>query len=1199
MNDCPSQDSLLGLLDHRLDEAEFDEIVVHVEICIPCQERLEVLTRGDVWKSTLREMPDEPRFDERELNRSIVVGSNSTVDAPGIAQIADAPSLRSGGSTEQATIDHTPAEVDETQCRSDSPDELARPRFSRTLPNCPRIPGYDILQHLGEGGMGIVYKARQVGLNRLVALKMIRGGSQVRPDHRARFSIEAEAVARLRHPNILQIYDIGEVDGMPYVSLELLEGGSLTDRLDGTPQSGRSSADLLRVLSQAIVAAHQAGIIHRDLKPSNVLFTEDGTPKITDFGLAKRLESNDHQTESGQIMGSPSYMAPEQARGHTRDVGPAADVYALGAILYDMLTGRPPFKGESPIETIRQVIDDELVPPSRLVPKVARDLETICLKCLNKESSRRYSSALALVEDLGRYLQGDPILGRRTSPLTRGIKWARRRPLAATLYSLAIAVFLGLTVGGASYERNRRIREGSLSQSALSLIDRAKEANSTVDLSNIHGEETSFLRSLTTEDKRRLKGFVDRVRASIEQVDRRLLDLKEQEENQKIALADRRQFQNFLQLRAQAQLDAAEFELDPANRRARLREATRKALAVYSQGHAAAEEDWVMAKTLPDVLSATERTEVVDGCYDLLLMLSQTTDPASGLKILDRAVDLRPDPTAAYHLRRADCLARAGDIVGQKREVALAGKRPPLTALDHFLIGREHLAKRECSDAITSFEASIRLNPEQIAAQLLLAICEYNTQPKRLREARDNLSACLRRHPDLIELYLLRARVQGEEGNQALSHVESGQRDERAVAAFEAALADYRSALDRRPTDDFRYVLLVNRGGMYLQAGRFAEARADLAAAVRLKPLLYQAHATLGQLYQRERQLDEASLAFGQAIERAVEPAIRAALHRTRALLYANRRDVSPARRSAALHDLQEAIRLEPGHAAQRANDMVERARFFFGGAQFEEALSACRDALDLMPEHPGAHQLRISTLMALKRFDDVLSSCDAYLASEKSNIEILEIRGLARVARQNHSGAVADYTRAFDLTHDLDTGTRSRLLNRRGWAYHFADAPRLALDDFEASLELDPHQSDAHAGRGLARVRLGDSRKAVDDAEAAVRLARRSDARGDGFDDQAQADFNAARIYAQAFEFAAGLVSHEGERAVVRSRAYRSRAVELLEKALRQIPEPARRKEILSDPALQPLRRAPIRSTSARPGSLARLREPRGRTPE
>ena len=193
--------------------------------------------------------------------------------------------------------------------------------------------------------MGVVYKARQTGLNRLVALKMIIGGSQARDDHLARFRIEAEAVAQLRHPNIVQIYDIGEVDGMPFVSLELLEGGDLDDRLAGTPQPGMAAAELMATLARAVHAAHQARIVHRDLKPANVLLTADGVPKITDFGLAKRLESDDHQTQTGDIMGTPSYMAPEQALGRTKDVGPAADIYALGAILYECLDRPSPAQG--------------------------------------------------------------------------------------------------------------------------------------------------------------------------------------------------------------------------------------------------------------------------------------------------------------------------------------------------------------------------------------------------------------------------------------------------------------------------------------------------------------------------------------------------------------------------------------------------------------------------------------------------------------------------------------------------------------------------------------------------------------------------------------------------------------------------------------------------------------------------------------
>src|SRR5271166_5800785 len=295
----------------------------------------------------------------------------------------------------------------------------------------PEVAGYDILAELGHGGMGVVYQARQHQLKRLVALKMIRAGLQARPKDLDRFRLEAEAVARLHHANIVQIYDIGEVAGLPFVALELLEGGSLADRLAGTPQPGRQAAELMVTLARAIHAAHLAGIVHRDLKPSNVLFDRDGIPKIVDFGLAKRLEVKEGPTQTGQVMGTPSYMAPEQARGQTREVGPAADVYALGAILYEMLTGRPPFKGTTAEETLEQVRSREPAPLTSLNPQTPRDLETICLKCLRKEPERRYASARELADDLGRFVRGEPVAARPVGRLNRAARWIRRNPTIA------------------------------------------------------------------------------------------------------------------------------------------------------------------------------------------------------------------------------------------------------------------------------------------------------------------------------------------------------------------------------------------------------------------------------------------------------------------------------------------------------------------------------------------------------------------------------------------------------------------------------------------------------------------------------------------------------------------------------------------------------------------------------------------------
>jgi tetratricopeptide (TPR) repeat protein/tRNA A-37 threonylcarbamoyl transferase component Bud32 len=313
----------------------------------------------------------------------------------------------------------------------------------------PQIEGYDVQEILGRGGMGVVYRARQLKLNRTVALKMMLSGAFAGRDERTRFQREAEAVAALKHPNIVQIHDSGELDGRQYFTMEYVDGGSLAQFLSGIPQPARRAAAMAETLARAVQIAHQGGIVHRDLKPSNVLLTADHTPKITDFGLARRFESDEHLTFTGARVGTPSYMAPEQAAGNVHAIGPATDVYALGAILYEMLTGRPPFRGESSNETERQVIADDPVPPCQLNSRVPRDLETICLKCLQKDPSRRYAAAAELADDLQRFQRGEAILARRTGPIERTMKWIRRhRALAAFLVSgvLLLNVLIALVL---------------------------------------------------------------------------------------------------------------------------------------------------------------------------------------------------------------------------------------------------------------------------------------------------------------------------------------------------------------------------------------------------------------------------------------------------------------------------------------------------------------------------------------------------------------------------------------------------------------------------------------------------------------------------------------------------------------------------------------------------------------------------------
>jgi serine/threonine protein kinase/tetratricopeptide (TPR) repeat protein len=308
----------------------------------------------------------------------------------------------------------------------------------------PQVPGYAVEAILGRGGMGVVFRARHLQLNRTVAIKMPLSGAYLSRSEHVRFMREARAIAGLRHPHMVQIHDVGEFDGRPFYTMEYVEGGNLAERLAGAPQPAAQAANLVATLAAAVESAHQGGIIHRDLKPGNVLLTAEGAPKISDFGLARRVEDVDALTLTGARLGTPSYMAPEQLGGRPAATGPATDIYALGAILYEMLTGRPPFRGESTTETERQLLAHDPVPPSRLNPRIPRDLETICLKCLQKVPARRYATAAALADDLGRFRRGEPIEARPIGTLERSAKWVRRHPsqvaVAAGILTAAIAL---------------------------------------------------------------------------------------------------------------------------------------------------------------------------------------------------------------------------------------------------------------------------------------------------------------------------------------------------------------------------------------------------------------------------------------------------------------------------------------------------------------------------------------------------------------------------------------------------------------------------------------------------------------------------------------------------------------------------------------------------------------------------------------
>ncbi|MBN1206598.1 MAG: serine/threonine protein kinase [Myxococcaceae bacterium] len=353
------------------------------------------------------------------------------------------------------------------------PDAWAAPAPGGSGERAPRLGEYELLERLSRGGMGVVYRARHPTLERFVALKVLAEGELAGADALYRFRAEVEAAARLDHPHIVPIYEVGEHEGRPFFTMKLLEGGSLAEHIERSRAEPRRAAELVATLARAVHYGHQRGILHRDLKPSNVLLDAAGRPYITDFGVARFLKEEAQVTQSGAVVGTPAYMAPEQAAGRSRHSTTAADVYGLGAILYELLTGRPPFEADTPVATLRKVLEEEPLPPRTLAPRMDRELEAVCLKCLEKEPARRYGSAEELAEELERYLRGEPLMARRIHPLARAWRWCRRHRALAGLLSTAVWLLLVTTVAALSVARVQEVDRRNEELSTNSFAARA------------------------------------------------------------------------------------------------------------------------------------------------------------------------------------------------------------------------------------------------------------------------------------------------------------------------------------------------------------------------------------------------------------------------------------------------------------------------------------------------------------------------------------------------------------------------------------------------------------------------------------------------------------------------------------------------------------------------------------------------------
>jgi tetratricopeptide (TPR) repeat protein len=1070
-----------------------------------------------------------------------------------------------------AAIDEPHQSEDSEPTHATPPSVLTRHGAAGTakVPSPPPfVPGYEILDELGRGGMGVVYKASQTKLNRLVALKMILAGVHAGPQHRLRFQAEAEAVARLRHPNLVQIYEVGEAGGCPFFSLEYVAGGTLDRRMAGTPQPPRVGAELVATLAQAMHHAHLCGVVHRDLKPGNILLQisdlrlqiadlksaildlQSEIPKITDFGLAKLLDTEGELSKTGAIMGTPSYMAPEQAEGRVHEIGPAADVYSLAAILYELLTGRPPFKGTSVLDTLEQVRTREPLPPTRFQIKIPRDLETVCLKGLRKDYRQRYASAQEFADDLNRFLEGRPVLARPVPAWERAWKWARRRPAQA---ALAGALMLAVLGGGLFYglyqqqraatltaqtQRQREIR-GKVDQ----LWSTAQAAENSGRLADARAAWDQALATLDLDPQAGGPELRERLVEGRQRTQQQLEEQQQREQREAGRRAFRERLERFGQGRDQVLFHAVSFRDDDAAADAAIvrREAPR---ALHELGLDVGERPEDMATSLhrfrPVADSASQLDRVAAECDQVLLAWAAAevgpgTEAKAGarqaLHVLDAAEALgtahRLKPPRTYHVRRARGLELLGEGEAARAERKRAAAVTATAPLDLLEGAMEAYHQGDVGQALALCEGIPGQDALAFWAQYIKALCQL--RQKQWLASRFGFDRCLDRRPDSPWLLMHRAVARIE------LHEYAG-----AEADFTAALA----AAD--PAS--RALVLTNRSVLRIRQKRWDDAERDLREAIHLDPGAYQGMVNLARAYQAQHKLDAALATLDEAVKmRPNEPA----LYYTRARLQVERGD-----RAAARRDFEQTITTEgPGSASDRSQAArVELAHLEYKDGQYEAALATCDAALKLRPRYAPAHRERGETLLALSRYREAGQALDACLEVESPRTpEVLLARGLVHLRLGEPERAVESFNRAIELRRDADG------LAYRGWAYLEQQAARPALADFDAALKLQADNLDALSGRGLARALLGQTTAAIDDAEKALHKGPAT----------ARVYFRCAAVYARCLRSAAHGQAYR----------YQERALDLLRNALEMLPPAERpthwRRDCQNNPDLASLRRS------------------------